>query len=139
MNKEASLVTWVPLVAIGGMVAIGAPSRSWSWQCIGGLALAAAALTALTVARLNLGDSFSVTPQAKKLVTSGIYSKIRHPVYVFSWLALAGLALYFEKPVLLLLLLPVIPLQVWRARKEEAALEGRFGGQYREYRAKTWF
>jgi protein-S-isoprenylcysteine O-methyltransferase Ste14 len=36
----------------------------------------------LIMARVQLGTSFAVSPQAKELVTRGLYSKIRHPVYV---------------------------------------------------------
>ena len=38
-------------------------------------------------------------------------------------------------PVFVLL----IPLQLWRARKESAVLEAAFGDEYRAYRAGTWF
>jgi len=37
---------------------------------------------------LPVGQSFSVTPQARELVTHGLYSKIRNPIYVFSALML---------------------------------------------------
>jgi protein-S-isoprenylcysteine O-methyltransferase Ste14 len=33
----------------------------------------------------------------------------------------------------------VIPLQIWRAKKESSVLESAFGDEYRSYRAKTWF
>ena len=39
------------------------------------------------VARWQLGEAFSVTAQAHQLVTQGLYSKIRHPIYVFGTLA----------------------------------------------------
>src|SRR5690349_7279247 len=35
------------------------------------------------VARWQLGDAFSVNAQARHLVTSGLYAKIQHPIYVF--------------------------------------------------------
>jgi protein-S-isoprenylcysteine O-methyltransferase Ste14 len=41
--------------------------------------------------------------------------------------------------VWLLAFLIVIPLQIWRARKESAVLEASFGEEYRRYRAGTWF
>jgi protein-S-isoprenylcysteine O-methyltransferase Ste14 len=33
----------------------------------------------------------------------------------------------------------IAPVQVWRARKEAAVLEAKFGDEYRAYRASTWF
>ena len=35
-------------------------------------------------------------------------------------------------------LLPLIALQVWRARAEARVLEERFGEEYLRYRAQTW-
>ena len=41
--------------------------------------------------------------------------------------------------VWLLVFVVLIPLQIWRARKESGVLEAAFGEQYRKYRAGTWF
>ena len=46
---------------------------------------------------------------------------------------------WMPRPVWLLLFLLVIPLQVWRSRKESSVLEAKFGDEYRKYRASTWF
>jgi protein-S-isoprenylcysteine O-methyltransferase Ste14 len=139
MNFEVLAVTFVPLVALGFMIAVTAGAGLWTPERIVGLMLTVAGIGLLTVARFNLGNSFSVTPQAKKLVTSGVYSRIRHPVYVFSALALVGLALYFQRPILLLFLVVVVPMQVARARKEGRMLEDRFGDEYRTWKRSTWF
>ena len=47
----------------------------------------------LFIARLQLGKSFAVNPQAKELVTHGLYSKIRNPMYLFSGLLVLSFAL----------------------------------------------
>ncbi len=106
---------------------------------VAGLILAVAGLILLTVARLQLGDAFSITPQASILVTRGLYRRIRHPVYVFGAVAIAGLFLYLSLPRLLFVFLVLIPLQIVRARREERVLEQRFGDEYRAYRRATWF
>jgi protein-S-isoprenylcysteine O-methyltransferase Ste14 len=51
----------------------------------------------------------------------------------------AGIILIAARPVWLLLFVLMIPLQIWRARKESAVLESAFGDEYRSYRGKTWF
>jgi protein-S-isoprenylcysteine O-methyltransferase Ste14 len=38
-----------------------------------------------------------------------------------------------------LLLVPVLILQIIRARAESRVLEEHFGDEYRRYRASTWF
>jgi protein-S-isoprenylcysteine O-methyltransferase Ste14 len=92
-----------------------------------------------TTARIQLGRSFSIAPKATALVTRGIYSKIRNPIYVFSATWIAGLALALGKPIALLLVIPIIPMQAARARRESRVLEAKFGEEYRDYRRKTWF
>jgi protein-S-isoprenylcysteine O-methyltransferase Ste14 len=104
-----------------------------------GLAIAAIAFIFWTVARLQLGKSFSIQAKATELVTRGIYSKIRNPVYVFGALFMFGMILWIGRPILLLVFLAIVPLQVIRAKKEAQVLEAKFGDAYREYRAKTWF
>jgi len=42
-------------------------------------------------------------------------------------------------PAWLLIFLVIVPLQIWRARKEAAVLQAEFAEQYRAYRASTWF
>ncbi len=138
MDPGAKFVTFVPLVPIVAVMVV-LSGGSWDRWRVAGLVLLVMGMTLLTVARLQLGNSFSVTPQAKVLVTRGIYSKIRHPVYVFSAIALVGMALYVPVHWLLLLLLPIIPMQVWRARREEKVLIARFGEEYTRYKATTWF
>ncbi len=105
---------------------------------------AGAALMALTfllwaAARIQLGRSFAIRAKAKELVTDGIYSRIRNPIYFFSTFFIVGLILFSGQPYWLLVLLALIPVQIWRARKEAKVLEEKFGEAYREYRKKTWF
>lgn len=111
----------------------------WTPLRVAGAALAATSLALLVIARLQLGRAFSVRAKASQLVTTGIYAKIRNPIYVFSSLGIAGFLLWTNRPVLLLILLAIVPMQMVRARREAAVLEARFGETYREYRRKTWF
>ena len=138
MDRGAAITTFVPLVGIGVVIyEFAAPP--WTRLRIAGLILLIAATVAITIARLQLGNSFSVSPQAKKLVTNGIYSRIRNPIYIFGTLVFTGLFLFIDRPYLLLLLIPVMILQITRARAEARVLEGHFGEDYRHYKASTWF
>jgi len=111
----------------------------WSNARWVGLCIAIPAAVLLFVARWQLGTSFSVTPQARALVTHGVYSKIRNPIYVFSGLTLLGVLIALNSPYAFLLLAVVIPVQVIRAHQETNVLEARFGDEYRQYRKGTWF
>jgi len=81
----------------------------------------------------------SVQAKATTLVTTRVYSRIRNPIYVFGILVFTGLFLFLEQPYLLLLIVPVLILQVSRARAEARVLEEHFGEQYKQYKATTWF
>jgi protein-S-isoprenylcysteine O-methyltransferase Ste14 len=105
----------------------------------GAAILAVVGYLLFVTARLQLGKSFSVTPQAKELVTVGLYSRIRNPIYIFvdvMWLGLIfALPLYWLfVPFPALLVLHVI-----RERREAKVLQNRFGQNYLDYRKQTWF
>jgi protein-S-isoprenylcysteine O-methyltransferase Ste14 len=111
----------------------------WSNARWVGLCIAIPAAVLLFVARWQLGTSFSVTPQARALVTHGVYAKVRNPIYVFSGLTLLGVLIALNSRYAFLLLAVVIPVQVIRAHQETNVLEARFGDEYRQYRKGTWF
>ncbi len=111
----------------------------WNLQRYVGTALAVVGISLVALARYQLGASFAVSAQAHHLVTSGIYSKIRNPIYVFGLISLTGVTLVLQKPVFWIALAFVTALQIIRARKEAKVLESAFGDEYREYRRKTWF
>jgi protein-S-isoprenylcysteine O-methyltransferase Ste14 len=115
------------------------PPEAWTPMRMIGGTLIAVGFVFWTIARFQLGASFAVQAEARQLVTRGLYSKIRNPIYVFGSLVVAGGILAFGRPVWLLVFLLLIPLQLWRAQKESAVLEAAFGDEYRKYRAGTWF
>jgi protein-S-isoprenylcysteine O-methyltransferase Ste14 len=111
----------------------------WTVARIAGLAIGIPCLLLLALARVQLGRAFSVQAKASTLVTSGLYSRIRNPIYVFGGLAIAGFMLWVNQPWLLLIFVVVIPMQVWRSRVEARVLEEKFGAEYVEYKRRTWF
>lgn len=115
------------------------PPGAWTPLQIAGMSLIVVGFVLWTIARFQLGASFAVKAEARQLVTRGLYSRIRNPIYVFGSWVLAGAILVFGKPMWLLIFVVLVPLQIWRARKESAVLEAAFGEQYRKYRAETWF
>jgi len=133
------VLTLAPVVLIIPLLVVTARYGSWGLGRSTGLALTLIGLAGLTIARVNLGNSFSIAPEARKLVTHGVYARVRHPVYTFGVLLIAGAALYFGLPYLLLILVPIVPMQIIRAREENRMLEETFGDEYREYRRRTWF
>jgi protein-S-isoprenylcysteine O-methyltransferase Ste14 len=104
-----------------------------------GVALAAISFAFVVLARLQLGKSFAVTPKASDLVTHGLYSRLRHPMYIFADLTVCGIALAVHRWYVLLLLVILLPLQTRNARTEGKMLQEKFGERYETYRRATWF
>lgn len=111
----------------------------WNVQRAIGTALVVVGIFFIAVARYQLGRSFSVKAEAHHLVTTGLYSKIRNPIYVFGMVMITGMILVVQRPEGWLVLAAVIVGQTIRARREARVLEAAFGDEYREYRRKTWF
>jgi protein-S-isoprenylcysteine O-methyltransferase Ste14 len=105
------------------------------------VALAVSLVCALlwVVARLQLGRSFSVRPEARELITSGLYSRFRHPIYLFGTAAFMFVLLALQGWDALPICALLVVVQVVRARREERVLAAAFGADYAAYRAATWF
>jgi protein-S-isoprenylcysteine O-methyltransferase Ste14 len=138
LSRQGLAFTVVPVVLIVATLVFMRPVRLDAIR-VAGLVLAIAGFALLTIARAQLGTSFSVRPQARGLVTTGLYSRIRHPIYVFGTLCLDGVALLVGMPKLLLLFVVLLPVQVMRMRAEGSALEDKFGDDYRAWKRQTWF
>ena len=104
-----------------------------------GLSIAIPSFVLFILARIQLGRSFSVEAKATSLVTTGLYSHIRNPIYFFGALMIAGIIVWTTKPVLFLVFVVLIPLQIYRSREEERVLTEEFGESDLEYKRKTWF
>ena len=112
--------------------------QPWPPLRIAGAVIALASLSLIVVARIQLGRSFSLRAKATRLVTTGLYARIRNPIYIFGCFFFLGLAMFIPAWWLLLLLILVIPMQIVRSRREAAVLEATFGEEYRRYRRQTW-
>ena len=112
----------------------------WTPLRLAGVAIALVGLVFLVITHINLGESFAFGAQPKgPLVTHGIYSKIRNPMYIFVDVTVAGLLLAANLPWLLVLIPIWAIFQARQAGREAKVLQERFGQAYLDYRKKTWF
>jgi protein-S-isoprenylcysteine O-methyltransferase Ste14 len=111
----------------------------WSNKRVVGLIIIIISYAFWVTARLQLGKAFSLRPKSKFLVTTGFYSKLRHPVYVFSVTMLTGLTIFFWNLPLLVFTFAILILEIWRRSKEEDLLLKKFGKQYADYQKSSWF
>jgi protein-S-isoprenylcysteine O-methyltransferase Ste14 len=81
-----------------------------------------------------------LTPRAygtSKLMTSGIYSSIRHPHNLASMLVNLGIAFGFKSAIGLVMAVASIMVGYWFTLEEEKLLVQQFGDRYREYKARV--
>ena len=86
----------------------------------------------------TLRRSFSITVEARELVTSGPYRFLRHPIYSGEILAAAAVTFWRASWPNVLILVLFVALQLVRARMEEEKLKRNFPA-YREYTRKVWW
>lgn len=73
------------------------------------------------------------------LVTEGVFSKIRHPMYAGFILWILGWSAYTGAVTSLLVAPLGLASVLWWRQLEESELAIRYGSEYLEYRAETWF
>ncbi|MCL1961238.1 MAG: isoprenylcysteine carboxylmethyltransferase family protein [Desulfovibrionaceae bacterium] len=111
------------------------------WVAAIALALAGA-LIALAGVREFARARTTINPlapeRASRMVSSGIFSRTRNPMYLGMLLALAGWAVWLGNAAAWLALpLFVAVLTVLQIRPEERALRQRFGAQFDHYAARV--
>jgi protein-S-isoprenylcysteine O-methyltransferase Ste14 len=117
----------------------GVKEQSWSPPRLLGAILAINGYVLLITARLQLGKSFAVTPQAKELVTHGLYARFRNPIYLSVDVMWFGLILVFGHYWLFVPWLALITFHLLRARREAKILQEAFAQAYIDYHQRTWF
>ena len=134
--RAAALVGTCMLLAVG---ALPAPIVFAVPDAVSGLAtpIAILAFSLAIFGLLHLRRNLSIIPEARRLVTTGPYRLIRHPLYAGEMLAAVSLML--ARPALwpLVALAPYFAVQLLRAHYEEQLLSRTFP-QYLEYRQHTW-
>jgi protein-S-isoprenylcysteine O-methyltransferase Ste14 len=85
---------------------------------------------------LQLGDSFSIVPQARRLVRTGPYAIVRNPMYLAEEVAVLGSVLHFLSTGTLVLFIAHCVLQIGRIFYEEDLLRRSFP-DYDDYARST--
>jgi protein-S-isoprenylcysteine O-methyltransferase Ste14 len=138
--KTSEWFAWfdIPLfLLVAGAVVL----RAWVWDArhIIGMGIGAAGFVLWVTARWQLGKSFSVRPEARALVTTGLYSRFSNPIYLFGGVAYGGVFLAWGNVIAFIIFLPgYIAFQYPRVKREREVLEKAFGDEYRRYKTRTW-
>jgi protein-S-isoprenylcysteine O-methyltransferase Ste14 len=104
-----------------------------------GLALLAIGIVLLLISFFNLGSNFTTSLQPREdglLVDSGLYTKVRHPMYFALVLMTLGWSIYWASLLGLVLSIVLWLVLYGRARNEEKLLLDKFP-HYAEYRNRV--
>lgn len=88
------------------------------------------------VAVLSLGRSLSIMPEARRLVMTGPYRFVRHPLYLAEEIAILGVWLQFMSWPATAILIGHFAIQLWRLGYEEVVLRESFP-EYDAYARQT--
>jgi protein-S-isoprenylcysteine O-methyltransferase Ste14 len=104
-------------------------------------ALMAGALLLFAAATRAMGDNWSLIARTRadhRLVTEGVFARLRHPIYLAMALFLLALAAGLGHEANLILAAPLFALGTWiRVHEEEKLLRARFGDAYDRYAASV--
>jgi protein-S-isoprenylcysteine O-methyltransferase Ste14 len=131
-------ILFVAIVASGLLLpAWDGPARIVS--AAAGVTLIVAGLLLAIAAQRDLGRSLTIMPRPREggaLVETGIYTRVRHPIYGGLVLAAFGWGLVCASAVGLLLATALLGFFTLKSTREEAWLVERFPG-YPAYRGRT--
>lgn len=117
------------------LVALPQAEFAPAWRAAGVVLIAVGmVLSILVLARL--GRSFSIVPQARRLVTTGPYACVRHPLYLCEEIAVVGVAVVHFSALAALILIVQWLFQLRRMANEERLLRDHFP-EYAYYAAVT--
>ena len=91
------------------------------------------------LARVQLGQSLVFLAKADgPLITTGLYKKFRNPIYLFGTVSLTSYLMLIDKPLYLLILFVLIPVQLIRSNLETRILRKKYDEQYDDYVKSVW-
>ncbi len=102
--------------------------------------MALSGIVLLAWTHVCLGKEWSINLQLRddhRLIRSGPYSRIRHPMYTALFAIYIGIGLISNNYAALALILMVVISLLLRVPKEEKMMIEKFGDEYRAYMKKT--
>ena len=133
------------LYALWRPIRLTLPTPARVTMLLAGAAMYASGLAAMLWGRRTLGEMYNISTSSgaqlyadHRLVTSGPFAIVRHPMYVGGALAELGALLIYRNWATLLIAANA-PILTLRARREEEALAAEFGEEWAQYARRVPF
>jgi protein-S-isoprenylcysteine O-methyltransferase Ste14 len=154
ISRKVDGSVFMNLIKIGGLLLWLSPlvyliNPAWmAWSKIGlaesirslGAALGVLCIFGIYWLFSSIGSSITPTAATReehKLVTSGPYRWVRHPLYTVGTSMFIALGLMADSWFILALAILAFIAMAWRTPQEEANLIEKFGDEYRDYMKRT--
>ena len=136
----SSWLVALQFVLIGALLLTSWPPAAEGLLPAALLLLFVAGVVGIAALAANRPGNFNIRPEPKagaRLVSSGIYRWIRHPMYAAVLLAMLGALLTDPRPWRVLAWLALLGVLIAKLQREERYLRQRFA-EYATYRNRTW-
>jgi protein-S-isoprenylcysteine O-methyltransferase Ste14 len=136
---ELWVVAQVALLIVHSSLALRFATLSWSVPSVCGILVLVLGLVLFAVALKQLGENLTPNPRPldhAQLVTSGLYSVVRHPIYLSLILLSFGLTLATQSLPSVVTALFVLGFFHLKANREERWLVEKYP-EYRDYAARV--
>ncbi|NOY77009.1 MAG: isoprenylcysteine carboxylmethyltransferase family protein [Calditrichaeota bacterium] len=145
-DKKSLILFWITIPASLTLGFFTANYGVWqplnSYVAIAGLSVLATGFLIRWISIIQLNKEFTVDVAITKdhrLMTNGLYKKIRHPSYLGLLLICFGLSVAMNSIIsLIIITLPVSLALIYRIKMEENILIKEFGKTYQDYMKGTY-
>jgi len=138
-KTKGNVLVAIQFILIASILLMASDEVNVPWIYIGGVLLIAPGIIILVISFKNLGRSLTANPvplEAGKLIETGIYKYVRHPIYTGLLLAMLGSVVQSMAIVKLFVWLALFTLLTYKAKFEESLLIKKYPG-YVEYMKRT--
>ena len=132
---EPKITALFSLVIVYFLILVPRAASDARWDALSAILLLSGNTLCIMVV-LDLGRSLSLMPEARQLVTTGFYRRVRHPLYLAEDIALLGVFLQFRSWEAAAVLLAHFFIQLRRMDWEEGILSSMFP-EYAEYQRRS--
>jgi protein-S-isoprenylcysteine O-methyltransferase Ste14 len=138
-KAKGNLLVAIQFILIAAILFMASDEVNEPWIYIGGVLFIAPGLLILAVSFKNLGRSLTANPvplENAKLIETGIYKYVRHPIYTGLLLAMLGSVVQSMAIVKLFVWLVLLAVLTYKAKFEETLLAKKYPG-YVDYMKRT--